>query len=54
MASAKSGTGESQLATVMKNHALAASPRMIEQFPELARGYTSQPTEKPLQVAPLK
>lgn len=41
-------------AEVIKNRALVASPRVKEQYPALARGHTTEPAEKPLQVAPLK
>ena len=54
LASAKSSTGESQLAKVIKNRALVHSPRMLEQFPELARGFSAEPANKSIEVAPLK
>ncbi len=54
VASAKSGTEESELAKVIRNRALAHSPRMLEQCPELVRGYAPQPAKRSLELAPLK
>ncbi len=54
VATAKSSSGESQLANVIRNPALAHSPRMIEQFPELARSYAAQPAKMSFEEAPLK
>ena len=38
----------------LNNRAIAASPRALEQFPWLARGYNYDPAKQSFEVAPLK
>lgn len=54
VASSQGEVAHSRLSSEFKNRAWIASPRVKEQYPWLARGYTTAPTETPVQVAPLK